>query len=85
MGDRLAGYGKIEYLSGGRQVTAWLGIINGGKARLAETGRILNNFIAFAVALVILIGTGIQRFINGIGTADFYDRAITHRRLRRIT
>jgi hypothetical protein len=45
---------------------------------LAEVRRILNDFVAFAVALVILIRRGIRRFINGsaplISTSGHYRR-----------
>ncbi|MNT65579.1 hypothetical protein D3C72_2035720 [compost metagenome] len=64
-------------------VTAWLCVINRRKTCLAETGRILNDFIPLAVALVILIGGRIQRLVYRIGTADFNHRSVTNRRLRR--
>ena len=74
---------RIEGFTRRGQVATGLSVIDGSKASLAETGRILNDFIAFTVALIILIHAGVQRFINGIGTANLDNRAITDRRLRR--
>ncbi|MNN58449.1 hypothetical protein D3C81_1734970 [compost metagenome] len=74
---------RVEGLARGSQVAAWLRVIDGGKTGLTETGRVLNDLIALAVAFVILIGARVQRLINWVRATDFNHRTVTDRRLRR--
>jgi len=74
---------RIERFTACGQVASRLGIINSRQASLTEAGRILNNFVAFSVALVILISRGAQGFKTRIGSANLNHRTITYCRLRR--
>lgn len=53
---------RIECFARGRQVTAGFGIIDCRQSRPAKSRRILHDFVAFTVALVILICRRVQWF-----------------------
>ncbi|SPW58819.1 Uncharacterised protein [Escherichia coli] len=62
---------RIESFARGRQVTAWFGIIDCRQSRLAKSRRILHDFVAFTVALVILICRRVQWFETRVRPAKF--------------
>lgn len=73
---------RIECFARGRQVTAGFGIIDCRQSRLAKSRRILHDFVAFTVALVILICRRVQWFETRVRPANFNYGAVTYRRLR---
>ena len=73
---------RIESFARGRQVTARFGVIDCRQSRLAKSRRILHDFVAFTVALVILICRRVQWFETRVRPANFNYGAVTYRRLR---
>ena len=72
---------RIEGFAAGGQVAVGFRVIDRRETGLSKVGRILNDFVAFTVALIILIRRGVRRFILRIGAADLNRRAITDGRL----
>lgn len=72
---------RIEGFAAGGQVAVGFCVIDRRETGLSKVGRILNDFVAFTVALIILIRRGVRRFILRIGAADLNRRAITDGRL----
>ncbi len=72
---------RIEGFAAGGQVAVGFCVIDRRETGLSKVGRILNDFVAFTVALIILIRRGVWRFILRIGAADLNRRAITDGRL----
>ena len=82
--QRRMGRGKlrgIERFSRCGQIAVRLGVVDGCEACLGEVRRILDDFVAFAVAFIILIRRGVRRFVLRIGAANLHRWAIANGRL----
>ena len=72
---------RVEGFTAGGQVAVGFRVIDRRETGLSKVCRILDDFVALTVALIILIRRRVRRFILRIGAADLNRRAITDGRL----